>query len=182
LDECDSNRSGSAESDFRASRPAHSSETARRGHLLRPEHTSFNLLQDETAGIYLPTNNLPALSAGQLVEIEGVTSPGEFAPVVTVQRVTVLGTRPLPPAKPVSFEELVSGGRTASLSKFGRRSIHRHLIRSPTYNTIEIVSGGGRFKALIASIPPELKAVLVDSKLKVRGVCASHFQFAAAVV
>jgi hypothetical protein len=75
----------------------------------------IQFIQDETAGIYLPTNNLPPLSAGQLVEIEGVTSPGEFAPVVIAQRVTVLGTQSLPPAKPVSFEELISGGEDSQL-------------------------------------------------------------------
>ncbi len=43
------------------------------------------------------------------------------------------------------------------------------------YVAIEIASGGGRFKALMAAVPDALKAVLVDSAVKVRGVCASHF-------
>ena len=135
----------------------------------------IQIIQDDTAGIYLPTNNLPSLSAGQLVEVEGVTSPGEFAPVVTAQRITVLGTHALPPAKPVSFEELVSGAEDSQLVEI--QGVVRSIGEDPQsqYNTIEIVSSGGRFKALIANIPPELKAVLVDSKLKVRGVCASHF-------
>src|SRR5271157_1187081 len=68
-----------------------------------------NFVQDDTAGIYLQQTNLPPLRPGQLVEIEGVTSAGEFAPVVTPQRVTALGTGVFPPPQPVSFEQLTSG-------------------------------------------------------------------------
>src|SRR5271157_1713204 len=47
------------------------------------------LFQDETAGIYLNETNVPALLAGQLVEVEGFTSPGEYAPIIVPGRVRI---------------------------------------------------------------------------------------------
>ena len=43
-------------------------------------------IQDATAGIYLQAStNMPTLVPGQLVEIEGVSNPGEYAAVVLVK-------------------------------------------------------------------------------------------------
>ena len=67
-------------------------------------------VQDETAGIYLQeTTNMPPFGAGQLVEVEGETGAGEYAPIVILRSIKVLGDAELPAAKPVSLEELVSG-------------------------------------------------------------------------
>ena len=72
----------------------------------------YRFFQDGTAGIYLfPSDALTnsALATGELVEIEGLTSPGEYAPTVTPQRTRILGSGTFPPAKPVSYEDLASG-------------------------------------------------------------------------
>ena len=136
----------------------------------------MQFIQDETAGIYLQqTNNLPLLSQGQLVEVEGVTSAGEFAPILTPLRVTVLTNGTFPKPKPVSFEQLTSGEEDSQFVEI--QGIVRAITIDPQskYFAIEIASGGGRFQALMAAVPDALKAVLVDSAVKVRGVCASHF-------
>jgi PAS domain S-box-containing protein len=136
----------------------------------------MQFIQDETAGIYLQqTNNLPLLSQGKLVEVEGVTSAGEFAPIVTPLRVTVLTNGTFPEPKRVSFEQLTSGEEDSQFVEI--QGIVRAISIDPQskYFDIEIASGGGRFKALMAGVPDALKAVLVDSTVKVRGVCASHF-------
>src|SRR5260370_35507311 len=67
-------------------------------------------IQDETAGIYLrEMTNMPALQPGQFVEVEGQTGAGEYAPVVIPRSVKVLGAGAMPPAKPGSLEQPVSG-------------------------------------------------------------------------
>ena len=54
-------------------------------------------VQDETAGIYLnEMTNGPALAAGQLVEIEGQTGAGEYAPIVIPRSIRVLGEGSMP--------------------------------------------------------------------------------------
>ena len=42
------------------------------------------VVQDRTAGIYVSSisHELPPLHAGQLVDIEGFSAPGDFAPVI----------------------------------------------------------------------------------------------------
>src|SRR5947208_6044842 len=48
-------------------------------------------MQDDTAGIYLMDAPVyPPLISGQMVEVEGETSPGEYAPVVVPRRVQVV--------------------------------------------------------------------------------------------
>jgi PAS domain S-box-containing protein len=136
----------------------------------------MQFIQDGTAGIYLQqTNNLPPLLPGQLVEVEGMTSAGEFAPIVTPLRVMILGNGTFPQPQPVSFEQLTSGEEDSQFVEI--QGIVRAVSIDPQtkYYSIEIASGGGRFTALMAEIPAGLRTVLADSTVKIRGVCASHF-------
>ena len=74
------------------------------------ENLFSRFIQDDTAGIYLQNSTAtPGLVAGQIVEVEGVSSPGEYAPIVVPQRVRVVGNGELPAAKPVTYEQLASG-------------------------------------------------------------------------
>lgn len=71
-----------------------------------------HFIQDDTAGIYFrfPLNVAPPLlEPGQTIELTGVSSPGEYAPVVLVSNVAVVGSTVLPPARPVAYEQLASG-------------------------------------------------------------------------
>ena len=59
----------------------------------------FQFVQDDTAGIYFSLDGLPEqppLAAGQLVEVTGEADPGEYAPVVLVRRIQILGRGNLP--------------------------------------------------------------------------------------
>src|SRR5204862_2338494 len=74
------------------------------------EQLFSRFVQDETAGIYLrELTNMPALTPGQLVEVEGKTSAGEYAPIVIPRIVRVLGETNLLKPSTVSLEQLVSG-------------------------------------------------------------------------
>src|SRR5271156_4280765 len=66
-------------------------------------------IQDGTAGIYLNPTNVPALSPGQLVEVEGFTSPGEYAPIIIPEQVRIVGKAELPVPRLVTFDQLASG-------------------------------------------------------------------------
>ena len=63
-----------------------------------PEPDFF--LQDATAGIYAEGSASPKYPhlLGQLVEVEGVTGPGKFAPVIRETKLRVLGKGALPKA------------------------------------------------------------------------------------
>jgi len=134
-----------------------------------------HFLQDATAGIYLEQTNMPTLVPGQWVEVTGVTSAGEFAPIVTPETIRVLGAGVWPAARAVSFEQLTSGEEDSQWVEV--EGIVRAVAYDPLtrYDTLEIAAGGGRFKALILPLAGSHRERLVDGTVRVRGVCASHF-------
>jgi hypothetical protein len=133
-------------------------------------------VQDGTAGIYFfEMTNMPAVLAGQEVEVEGTTSPGEYAPIVVPTRITILGEGKFPVARPVTAVELVSGSHDSQFVEISGivRSVR---FEEETQNfLIELVSGGERFTAYAKSLPVTEPGVLVDSTVKVRGVCSTLF-------
>ncbi|HEV2696164.1 MAG TPA: hypothetical protein VG347_24970, partial [Verrucomicrobiae bacterium] len=57
------------------------------------ENLYSRFIQDDTAGIYIQAStNTPPLTPGQVVEVDGASSPGEFAPIVVPAKVRVVGT------------------------------------------------------------------------------------------
>ena len=77
----------------------------------RPGHSGV-VLQDSTWGVYV-SDFVPAGSdvarIGDYWEIEGVTQPGDFAPVVSARRVTRLGSGRLPVPIYPTWDQLMSG-------------------------------------------------------------------------
>jgi signal transduction histidine kinase len=142
------------------------------------EQLYSRFIQDDTAGIYLqfPTNiGPPMLVSGQQVEVSGLCSPGEYAPVVVVARVQVVGTAPLPAPKPVTYEQLASGMEDSQFVEITGivRSVQK-LNDSP-YNLIEITTGGGQLSVYAKKLPVQQSDELLDSTVRVRGVCSTKF-------
>ncbi len=144
----------------------------------RIPHKTFRFMQDETAGIYFyvdsSTNN-PTLRPGQLVELEGETSAGSFAPVVISHRIRILGETNLPEAKPVNFEDLAMGQEDSQFVEI------RGLVRAvrfdklTSYYVIDLSTEQGQMNASIAQLPVADSEQLVDSKVRIKGVCMSRF-------
>jgi len=140
------------------------------------EQLYSRFVQDDTAGIYIQElTNMPAMAQGQLVEIEGQTGAGEYAPIVIPKIVRVLGETNLPKAKPVSLEQLVSGREDSQFVEVSGtvRSV-RFEEESRNY-LIDLVVGGERFTAYSRELPVTNTEALVESVLKVRGVCSTLF-------
>ena len=138
----------------------------------------MRFIQDDTAGIYFfpySATNEPVLAAGQLVELEGNTDPGEFAPVVHPSRITILGAGTFPPAKPVSYQQLASGEQDSQFVEI-HGIVHAVDFDPQTkYYSVDIETGCGRVTALVAQLPVTNMDMLVDSTVQVRGVCATSF-------
>jgi hypothetical protein len=66
-------------------------------------------VQDPSGGVFVDSRIQPIPSPGTLVRVTGVTEPGAFAPIVGRPRWKAMGSSPLPPAKSVSIEQLVTG-------------------------------------------------------------------------
>jgi signal transduction histidine kinase len=142
------------------------------------ERVYSRFIQDETAGIYLqfPTNVAPpGLLPGQVVDVTGVSSPGEYAPVVIVNEVKVTGSAALPVATPVTYEQLANGVEDSQFIEItGIVRTVRYLDDSQYY-LIEIAAGGGRLLIYARNLPVKQTDELLDSTVRVRGVCATKF-------
>jgi len=135
-----------------------------------------HFIQDDTAGIYLlELTNGPALQAGQIVDVTGVTGAGEFAPIINPTAITVVGQAPLPTATPVSLEQLVSGREDSQFVEF--KGLVRSVRLDPDSQNylIDIVTGGERFTVYARQLPVTQPQDLVDSVIKVQGVCSTLF-------
>jgi len=135
--------------------------------------------QDDTAGIYLVYDHatgLPPLVTGQKIRIEGVTSPGEFAPVVELKKVTPLGDGSFPTAKKISFEDIATGQEDSQFVEIS--GIVRSAILDPqeNYYHLKIATGGGFLEALTnKKLPAGNADDLADSRVQIRGICTSRF-------
>ena len=134
------------------------------------EGLNSRFVQDDTAGIYFRAlnTNMPDLTAGQIVEIEGVTSPGEYAPVIIPGSIQVIGETNLSNAKPVTGQQLVSGQEDSQFVQV------RGIVRSVSFDQatgqywIDVVADGERFSAYARQIPITPPEELVDSVVKFR--------------
>jgi hypothetical protein len=138
----------------------------------------YRFIQDDTAGIYFYLDGAidsPPLAAGQLIEMEGETNPGEYAPIVMPHRVRVLGEGKFPPAKQVSFEQVASGQEDSQFLEI--KGIVRAVRRDEQsrYYFVEIATGGGRLTALSTELPVPRSQDLVDSIVRIKGVCSTQF-------
>jgi signal transduction histidine kinase len=75
-----------------------------------PEGVAF-VIQDQTEGIYVqgPPEFVSQLTRGDLIEVEGTTDPGGFAPYVVAQTVRKTGHGPIPDPVRVTLDDLNAG-------------------------------------------------------------------------
>lgn len=118
--------------------------------------------------------NTPDLKNGELVEIKGESDKGDYAPVIIAKQITVLGQGPLPPAKPVTFEDLMSGEEDSQFVEIHdvvrcfQTDLHGNRM-------IKIFSSGERLTAILHDVTGAECERLPDSVVRVHGVCAPRF-------
>jgi signal transduction histidine kinase len=141
------------------------------------EETLYSrFIQDETAGVYLFDSALPVhLLPGQLVEVVGTTSPGEYAPIVVPKEINVIGEKPLPAAKPVNYEQLANGKEDSQFVEISGIVRSVEFDETSQHHLIQIATGGGRLSVYARQLPVASKDELPDSTVRVRGVCSTQF-------
>ncbi|HXB58728.1 MAG TPA: ATP-binding protein, partial [Candidatus Acidoferrales bacterium] len=133
-------------------------------------------IQDDTAGIYLQAStNTPPLIPGQVVDVEGVSSPGEYAPIIVPEKVRVVGKAALPEATPVTYEQLASGQEDSQFVEITGVVRSVESLEGSQYHLIEIATGGGRLSVYAWKLPVKQAEELLDSTVRVRGVCSTQF-------
>src|ERR1700722_5053006 len=136
--------------------------------------------QDGTAGIYVEGSLSPSYTHhwGDLVEIEGITGPGRYAPVIRELKTRVLGKGTLRATRTYPFSEVAGGqqdSQWAAVRGIVRSvSIDRTSWRE-TVLALTVASGGGRFVVRVPITHEEDFSSWIDRDVLVEGVCGSLF-------
>jgi len=140
-------------------------------------------IQDRTRGIHLDYSStlrheLPVVRPGDILEVEGETGAGLFAPIIAAHRVAVVGHAPLPEGRPVSIDDLMSGRQDSQLVEF-TGIVHgvRAAAGVDDYLEIELMHGRMRVPTFVPlpkgrPLPPGLG---IDAALRVRAVAAALY-------
>jgi len=137
-------------------------------------------VQDATAGIYVEGRVSPTYPhlLSQFVEIEGVTGPGKFAPVIRETKLRVLGNGALPKPQLFPFSELANGQQDSQWTQA------RGIVRSADIDrsswresalALRVASEGGEFKVRVPIAHEQDFSSWVDSEVLIEGVCGSLY-------
>lgn len=138
------------------------------------------IIQDTTAGIYVEGSVSPKYPhiLSQLVEVEGVTGPGKFAPVIRETKLRVLGEGSLPKPQLFSLSELANGQQDSQWAQVRgivrSAAVDRTSWREPAL-AMRIASEGGEFHVRVPIAHEQDFSSWVDSEVLIEGVCGSLY-------
>ena len=144
-----------------------------------PEEIGDFVIEDASGGLYVTAGDgsskgkTPPVSSW--VEVTGVTDEGGFAPVVKLHSMKILGTRPLPIARPVTANQLLTGrydSMRVEISGVVRQVTQRNQIES---FGLELAGEFGRVSVLALESGGMQPDDLIDAEVIVRGVCFPFF-------
>lgn len=134
------------------------------------------IVADPTGGLYLQSdgNLLSQFHRGDLLEVEGVSDPGQFAPIVRVAKAQKLGTSTNPPPRTVTYHQLLTGALDAQwveLTGVVRRYIPPEA-GSDIWRVLVASDGGVVSARGVLPHDPNLKE---DSEVRLQAICLYQF-------
>jgi signal transduction histidine kinase len=137
-------------------------------------------VQDATGGIFVIGSRSLTFPHhfGDLVELQGITCPGAFAPVVCEQGLRVLGSGTLPKTHLYSFSELADGredGQWVQVRGVVRSIFVDHEIWHQTTLAMIVASGGGQFDVRVPVTSEMDFSSWIDKEVLIEGACGSLF-------
>ncbi len=132
-------------------------------------------VHDGSGSIYLGLHEpLKGLSAGTLVDVQGVSGMGDFAPVVAHARVRVLRMSQLPRTAPaMSLTHLLTGQEDGQWVEV--EGIVHTLFETEHDISLQIAMRDGMVAAILPREPHAVYRTLVDSQIKVHANAAPIF-------
>jgi signal transduction histidine kinase/CheY-like chemotaxis protein len=133
-------------------------------------------VQDASGGIYLQmwsaSGSTP--SSGQAVDVDGISGPGDFAPVIAHPVLQVLGDGRMPEPLRIEMEQLFA---CAAESRWVEAEGVVHLLGTQAgHATLSVTWGIHNFVVHIAGVD-RLPNSLLDAHIRVRGVLGARFNF-----
>src|SRR5882757_4447618 len=140
--------------------------------LAEPTWGGLFFVQDSTGGVFVNNQN-PRPTVGDVVQVTGVSHAGGFAPDIISPKWKKLGTAPLPEAKPVSVERLMSGAEDGNRVEVS--GVVRFARKEGELLLLELAAGGYRFRAHPRASTNLVANSLIGATVRVRGTAAASF-------
>ncbi|HEV3200953.1 MAG TPA: response regulator [Bryobacteraceae bacterium] len=149
-----------------------------------PEY-QVTFFQDETGGIFvwIEQSDLQ-ISVGSVVEVDGNTTPGDFAPSIEHATIRALGRTTLPAPGFKTLQDLLTGKEDSQWTEV-KGIVHSVALedrlppdmrKGPPQLVLGIASGSNKFKARIRDFRHDRDySDLVDALVTVRGACGTLF-------
>ncbi len=140
-----------------------------------PGYKNSFFVQDGTAGISVDRTDTAEVRVGDRVELTGTSAPGLFAPIVLASHVQVIGQAPPPLAPRMTLGDLFGGMQDSQWIEL-KGVVHSarmsDLFGRPTLLLVMALDGGS-VNLLIQDFSAIDRNRIIDSEIRVKGVCAS---------
>ncbi len=142
---------------------------------LNPTSNTF-FVQDKTGPVYVLAPRVHELTVhvGDLVDLTGVTAPGQFAPIVSGAWAERISSSSMPPPAPVAFDDLFSGRMDSAWVQTEGVVQSVESRRASLEDAVWMQWGEHRYQVLVYN-PDALPLPPPDSRVRIQGVCASLF-------
>jgi signal transduction histidine kinase len=136
----------------------------------------FNLFfQDATAGIFVlvAPNISTNITAGEEIEVTGVSGEGDYAPIVKASAIHVLGKEQLPVPHETSIDQLFTGSEDSQWIEMSG------VVRSVTIlggrRYLNLAMNGQRIMVYVKNLDESDVTNLINTTIRLRGVCYSRY-------
>jgi signal transduction histidine kinase len=136
----------------------------------------FNLFfQDATAGIFVlvAPDISTTITAGQEIEVVGVSGKGDYAPIVRASAIHVLGKSQLPVPRKISIDQLFTGLEDSQWIEVSG------VVRSTTIldgrRYLNLAMNGQRVRTYVKDLNEPDIMKLINTTIRLRGVCYSRY-------
>ena len=130
---------------------------------------------DSSGCVFVALTSTPKipLRAGELVEVTGVSGPGDFAPIVERAKAYPVGEAPLPHAPQTTMTMMLTGADDGQWVEI--EGVVRSIKESGKNVFLNLAMSDGNISAGTVNVPGSDYASLVDAKIRVRGSTAPTF-------
>jgi signal transduction histidine kinase len=132
----------------------------------------FAVIQDSTKGVYVDLSNVRAgepIRRGEFCQVEGVTGPGLFSPIIVAQRVVRLGVGQMPKPVRATWAQLMNGGLDSDYVEIDG------VVTAVQNNRLILLTQGGKIAVELRDFRPEVLPGYEGALIRIRGCCQANF-------
>lgn len=130
------------------------------------------VIQDATKGIFISLinfGNSKPMRLGEFYQVDGVTGPGAFAPLVVARRITHIGAGQFPRPLHPTLDQLFNGNLDTQYAEIEGVVVAVHG------QQIELLTENGKITLVLSDFQPEDLTAYEDALIRIRGCAFALF-------